>query len=78
MATPDSATITSVVLIRTGSATHFFNMNARFVPVTFQQTTAGLTVTAPANGYLAPPGYYLLFIVNASGVPSVAPFVQLQ
>ncbi len=78
VATPDAATIKSAVLIRTGAATHFFNMNARFVPVTFQQTTGGLTLTAPANGYQAPPGYYLLFIVNSNGVPSVAPFVQLQ
>jgi len=46
--------------------------------VVFQQTAGGLTVTAPANGYQAPPGYYMLFIVNASGVPSIAPFVQLQ
>jgi hypothetical protein len=78
VATPDSTTIASAVLIRTGSATHFFDMNARFVPVTFQQTAGGLTLTAPANNYLAPPGYYMLFIVNASGVPSIAPFVQLQ
>ena len=76
--TPDAASIKSAVLIRTGAATHFFNMNARFVPVTFQQATGGLTVTAPANGYRAPPGYYLLFLVNSNGVPSVAPFVQLQ
>ena len=76
--TPDAATITSAVLIRTGAVTHFFNMNARFVPVTFQQTTGGLTITAPVNGYQAPPGYYLLFLVNSNGVPSVAPFVQLQ
>ena len=76
--TPDAATITSAVLIRTGAVTHFFNMNARFVPVTFQQTAGGVTITAPANGYQAPPGYYLLFLVNSNGVPSVAPFVQLQ
>ena len=76
--TPDAASIASAVLIRTGSVTHFFDQNAHFVPVSFQQTTGGLTVTAPANSKLAPPGYYMLFIVNANGVPSVAPFVQLQ
>jgi hypothetical protein len=37
----------------------------------------GLTLTAPANAYLAPPGYYMLFLFNNNGVPSVAPFVQL-
>ena len=76
--TPDAATISSAVLIRTGAVTHFFDQNTRFVPLAFQQTTGGLTLTAPANAVLAPPGYYMLFLVNNSGVPSVAPFVQLQ
>jgi hypothetical protein len=76
--TPDGATISSAVLIRTGAATHFFDQSTRFVPVSFQQASGGLTVTAPANGTAAPPGYYMLFILNSNGVPSVAPFVQLQ
>jgi hypothetical protein len=76
--TPDGATISSAVLIRTGATTHFFDQSTRFVPVTFQQTSGGLTVQAPANANLAQPGYYMLFILNSSGVPSVAPFVQLQ
>jgi hypothetical protein len=76
--TPDGVTITSPVLVRTGAVTHFFDQNVRFVPVSFQQTSGGLTVTAPSNGTAAPPGYYMLFIVNSSGVPSVAPFIQLQ
>jgi len=76
--TPDGATIGSAVLIRTGAPTHFFDQSTRFVPVTFQQTSGGLTVQAPANANLAQPGYYMLFIVNANGVPSIAPFVQLQ
>jgi hypothetical protein len=77
VATPDAANITSVVLIRTGAVTHFFDQNERFLPLAFTQTTGGLTVTSPINSNLAPPGYYMLFIVNSSGVPSVAPFVQL-
>ncbi len=76
--TPDAASIASAVLIRTGAVTHFFDENARFVPLAFQQTAGGLTISAPANGNLAPPGYYMLFLVNSNGVPSVAPFVQIQ
>jgi hypothetical protein len=41
------------------------------------QVTGGLSITAPANGNAAPPGYYMLFIVNNAGVPSVAPIVQV-
>jgi hypothetical protein len=77
VATPDGAAISSVVMIRSGAVTHFFDENERFVPLSFTQTTGGLTVTAPANANLAPPGYYMLFIVNSAGVPSVAPFVQV-
>jgi len=40
--------------------------------------TGVLNVTAPPNGNIAPPGYYMLFIVDANGVPSVAPFVQVS
>jgi hypothetical protein len=77
VATPDAASIQSAVLIRTGAVTHFFDQNTRYVPLTFQQATGGLTLTAPANAFLAPPGYYMLFLVNGNGVPSIAPFVQL-
>jgi hypothetical protein len=77
VSTPDATTITSVVLIRTGAVTHFFDQNERYVPLAFQQTSGGLTVTAPANSYIAPPGFYMLFIVNSNGVPSIAPFVQV-
>jgi len=36
-----------------------------------------LTIQAPANSNLAPPGYYMLFIVDTNGVPSVAAMVRL-
>ncbi|HEX7287725.1 MAG TPA: Ig-like domain-containing protein [Candidatus Angelobacter sp.] len=75
--TPDAAGIAKVVLIRTGAVTHFFDQNTHYVPLTFGQTTGGLSLTAPANGNLAPPGYYMLFLVNNNGVPSVASMVQL-
>jgi hypothetical protein len=75
--TPDSASISKVVLIRTGATTHFFDQNTHYVPLTFQQTNGGLTVTAPVDGNVAPPGYYMLFLVNSAGIPSVAPIVQV-
>jgi hypothetical protein len=40
-------------------------------------SSAVLNVTAPASGYSAPPGYYMLFVTTGSGVPSVARFVQV-
>ncbi len=64
VATPDGATITKVALIPQPSVTHAMNSHSGYIPLTFTQTAGGLTVTGPANGNIAPPGYYMLFIVN--------------
>ena len=72
------AQIAGVSLVRLGSVTHSFNNGQRFLWLAFQQIAGGLSVTAPLNGSLAPPGYYMLFILNTNGVPSVAAFVQIQ
>lgn len=74
--TPDAASIRSVVLARAGAVTHAFDMEQRLVGLTFTAGAGVLNARAPANGNLAPPGYYLLFILNAQGVPSVAQFVR--
>jgi hypothetical protein len=74
--TPDADSIASVTMVRNGSVTHSFNMDQRYVPLTFTRTAGGLTVQAPVDGNTAPPGHYMLFIVNNQGVPSVAPIVR--
>ena len=51
-------------------------MSQRFLPLAFAAGGTSLTVTAPADANLAPPGYYLLFLVDTSGVPSVAATVR--
>jgi hypothetical protein len=75
--TPDAASISSVSLIRLSAATHGFNNGQNFQTLAFQQTTGALNIQAPANANLAPPGFYALFIVNSSGVPSVASVIKL-
>ena len=70
--TPDAASISSVVLIRNGTVTHAFGMDQRMVGMSFTAGSGSLTVTAPSNGNIAPPGYYMLFILNSAGVPSLA------
>ena len=75
--TPDGATISKITMLRLSSVTHAFNQSQYINELGFSQTTGGLDVTAPPNGNVAPPGYYLLFILNGSGVPSVAKFVRL-
>ena len=76
--TPNASTISSVVLVRPGAVTHAFDMDQRLVGLNFTVGSGVLNVTSPPNSNIAPPGYYLLFILNSSGVPSVAQFVQLS
>ncbi len=75
--TPDAASITSVALVRNGTVTHAFGMDQRMVGLAFAAGSGLLTVTAPPNGNIAPPGYYMLFLINSSGVPSVAKSIQV-
>lgn len=76
--TPDAGAVTKGTLIKLSSVTHAFNMSQQIYHLTF--TSAGsstLSTVAPANANLAPPGPYMLFLLNASGVPSVAKIVTV-
>jgi hypothetical protein len=75
--TPDAGDISSVTVIRAGSVTHQIDTDQRSVPLTFTAAEGTLTAKSPANAALAPPGYYLLFIVNKTGVPCVAPWLKI-
>src|SRR5215471_16269020 len=76
--TPDYANISSAVLVRDGSSTHSFDFEQRLIQLSFTASNGALTATSPPTGFIAPPGYYMLFILNQSGVPSLAQFVQLS
>jgi PKD repeat protein len=76
--TPDAAGIAKVSLIRLGSVTHAFDMNQRLLWLAFTRGSSALTITAPASGAHAPPGHYLLFLVNGNGVPSVGKIVKVS
>jgi Domain of unknown function (DUF1929) len=78
LTTPDASTIASVVLMKAGSVTHSFDMDQRYVGLTFTQASGSLSVSGPANSNLAPPGYYMLFLVNQAGTPSLASWVQVS
>jgi hypothetical protein len=67
-----------VLWIRLGAVTHAINMNQRLNHLTATQSGNTLTVTAPASANLAPPGHYILYVLNANGVPSVGSVIQIQ
>jgi hypothetical protein len=69
--------VSKVALVKTGSATHSFDFDQRYLAPTFTQSDGTVTVQAPASAALAPPGNYLLFVFDAAGVPSVARIVRM-
>ncbi|MGE5276820.1 MAG: galactose oxidase-like domain-containing protein [Acidobacteriota bacterium] len=77
--TPDPAAVATVALVRCGTATHAFGIDQRWVDLAIKQLLPGkLVVSAPANTNLTPPGYYMLFLLDHGGVPSVAKILRVQ
>jgi hypothetical protein len=73
--TADPASITSVALMRNGACTHSFNSDQRHVGLAIVgHSGSDLTVATPPDGFVAPPGWYMLFVLR-DGVPSHARFV---
>jgi hypothetical protein len=71
------AGIRSVELIRAGAVTHAFDMEQRLVGLRYTTGSGVLHAKAPADANLAPPGWYMLFIIDEYNVPSVAHWVHL-
>ncbi len=72
------------VLIGLGSMTHSFDMNQRYVQLAVSSVApAGgsgfdVVLVAPPNARAAPPGHYMLFVLDADRVPSTARIVKLS
>ncbi|MFF3248000.1 galactose oxidase-like domain-containing protein [Streptomyces sp. NPDC002870] len=69
--------IAKAELIRPAAVTHSSDPNQRFLdlPMTVDGNNIDLNVTSNPN--MAPPGWYMLFAVDANGIPSVAEWVHL-
>jgi hypothetical protein len=77
ISTPQAANIRKVALVGLGDVTHGVDQGQRYVPLSYTASGTTLTVSGPPHGGTAPPGYYMLFVVDAAGVPSVAKMVQV-
>jgi hypothetical protein len=77
--TPDAPTITSVSLVRIASITHHFDNDMRLIWLQIQSSTSSsVTVSAPLNANLAPPGYYMIHVLNSTGIPSIAKIIKIS
>ena len=70
--------ITRATLIKTGATTHSNNMDQRFIELNFKDIHNGVSVTLPSSPNIAPPGYYLLHLLDNKGVPSKAHIIRIS
>jgi methionine-rich copper-binding protein CopC len=80
--TPNAASITRVSLVRLAASTHHYDANVRLVWLQITaRTGSSITVSAPINANIAPPGYYMIHVLTGSAttgfVPSVARIIQI-
>jgi hypothetical protein len=76
--TPDAREVDEVALIRPSSTTHCVNTDQRYVGLSIiGRNSESLRAMIPDNPNLAPPGYYMLFIVR-NGIPSEARFIRVR
>lgn len=69
--------ISRVTLLKSGSVTHNWNMDQRFLELPFRAEGGRLFAQTPTHAAEVPPGYYLLFVVDDAGVPSKAQILNL-
>jgi large repetitive protein len=78
MAVQTSTPIASFALVRMGSTTHTVNNDQRRIPLQFSSSGSNsYSLQVPSNTGIALPGLYMLFAMNADGVPSVARVVRV-
>jgi hypothetical protein len=78
LTSPQAASIERITLVATGSVTHSNDMNQRFLELTFHRDGNRLVASLPTNVYETPPGFYMVFAIDATGTPSMARVVRMN
>ena len=78
LSSADAGSIARVTLVKTGSVTHSFDMEQRFIEPDFTVSGNQVIVNLPSNKYETPPGFYMVFIINGNGTPSKAKMIRIN
>jgi hypothetical protein len=78
VATPDVSRIASARLMAPMASTHVTDTGQRSVALDITKRDGGVSVTVPEDPAIAPPGRYMLFLVDERGVPSVGNWVEVS
>ncbi|MBQ0931642.1 galactose oxidase-like domain-containing protein [Ideonella alba] len=73
----DPRPVARLTLVRFGAVTHAFHSDQRFQELSFAQRGKRLSYQLPASAAVAPPGFYMLFALDAAGVPSMAKVIRI-
>ncbi|MEU0539603.1 galactose oxidase-like domain-containing protein [Nocardia sp. NPDC005978] len=65
-------------LVHPGACTHSCDNEQRLIDLEFSGPPDALTLTMPGNPALAPPGWYLVFVVDEAGTPSIGRWLRLH
>ncbi|MEA2377099.1 MAG: hypothetical protein QOD13_1006 [Thermoleophilaceae bacterium] len=76
VSTPNT-NIARAALVAPAAVTHGVDMNQRVIQLDVERRVGCVNMKAP-GAKAAPPGWYMLFLLNDQGVPSIARFVKLQ
>ncbi|MEJ2888937.1 galactose oxidase early set domain-containing protein [Actinomycetospora aeridis] len=77
VATPDAARIQSARLMAPMASTHVTDTHQRSIALDMTKSGAGVSVTLPRDRAIAPPGRYMLFLLDDRGVPSVGRWIEV-
>ena len=77
IATGNPANIAHASFIRLAATSHQVNAGQAFVKLPVTAASGRVEMTAPTVDQ-APPGHYMVFLVDKQGVPSIAPVVRLD
>lgn len=77
--TPDAASVRWAGLVSCGVTTHSFDSGQRLVDLeVVSRDASGLSAEVTGNPDVAPPGWYMLFLTDQSGVSSIAHWINLH
>ncbi|MFC5136912.1 galactose oxidase-like domain-containing protein [Actinomycetospora rhizophila] len=77
VASPDAARIQSARLMAPMASTHVTDTHQRSIALDMTKQDGGVSVTLPRDRAIAPPGRYMLFLLDDRGVPSVGRWIEV-
>ena len=72
-----SGSAAKISLMGAVSSTHGNSMGQRTYFPSFSCAGSKCSITTPPNAHVAPPAWFMLFVLNSAGVPSVAQWVRI-